>query len=709
MKQILQNLHNGKTGIYDVPYPSNSENHLIVETQSSLISPGTEKMLLDFSKSGYLGKIKKQPDKVKEVIQKIKTDGFLATVDAVNSKLNSLIPLGYCNAGVVKESLCSEFSVGDRVISNGAHAEIVKVPKNLCAKIPENIDCEKACFTVIGGIALQSVRLLNPTIGESICVYGLGLVGLLCVQILKANGCKVIGIDFDKERVKLAKEFGAETVDLSKNQDPVLNSNNFTNNIGLDGVIIASSSNDNEVIHKSALMCRQRGRIVLVGVTGLKLRRDDFFKKEISFQVSSSYGPGRYDRNYEEMGQDYPLGFVRWTAKRNFEAFLELMKNGTVNVEKLISEKFTIENIQPAYKRLSENPSLGLIISYPAGSKKLKEKKEIFFHNKKSLKNFPEIGFIGAGNYASRTLIPSLIKTNANRNTLFTMNGVSGSQYGKKFNFKKSSTDLNSLWSDKTINTVIIATRHNSHAELVCKALKSGKNVFVEKPLALNLEELKSISSTYQKINKTEKTNLKLMVGFNRRFSPLSIKMKELINFSNKPKHIVITINAGFIEETHWVQNAKIGGGRFIGEACHFVDFLRYLIGSKINNFKVMKIDMNSSKKHISDIVTVTIRFEDGSLGTIHYLSNGSKSFPKERVEVFCDGAILKLTNFLKLEGYDWPNFRSKRFFRQNKGNDKCIEEFINCIKDGEKSPIPFDEILEVSKTTINISNELIL
>jgi threonine dehydrogenase-like Zn-dependent dehydrogenase len=372
LKQILQNLSNGETSLVDVPSPRNIKSNVLIATKNSVVSAGTERMLVNFGKSNLLNKAKQQPDKVKEVLNKVVTDGLVATIDAVKSKLDQPLPLGYCNAGVVLESDVSNFEVGDRVVSNGNHAEVVRVPKNLCVKIPDGVDDESAAFTVIGAVGLQGIRLIQPTIGECFVVTGLGLVGLMCVQMLRANGCRVLGVDFDSKKCELARQFGAETVDLSKDDDPVIFARSFSRGRGVDGVLVTAATQSDEVMHQAAEMCRKRGRIVLVGVVGLKLRRDDFFKKELTFQVSASYGPGRYDSFYEEDGNDYPVGFVRWTEQRNFEAVLDMMDSGALDVQPLITHRYDIKNAIKAYTLLDDPSALGIVPKIKSSFKSLK-------------------------------------------------------------------------------------------------------------------------------------------------------------------------------------------------------------------------------------------------------------------------------------------------------------------------------------------------
>lgn len=701
MLQILQNLSNGQTSLVDVPAPKPIKGHINIQTTQSLVSIGTERMLVDFSKAGWIDKARSQPDKVKMVLEKVKTDGFLETYDAVKSKLDQPLPLGYCNVGTVIDGSDTGLKKGARVVSNGYHAEVVRVPKNLVASIPAEVNDEEAAFTVLGAIALQGIRLANPTVGETFVVLGLGLIGLLTVQILKANGCRVLAADFDSTKCNLAKQFGAEVVDLSKEQDPIDFANAYSRGQGVDAVIITASSNSNDIVHQAATMCRKRGRIILVGVVGLELKRTDFYEKELTFQVSCSYGPGRYDDNYENKGQDYPLGFVRWTEQRNFEAVLDLMASGSIDVKPLITHRFKINDAVTAYERLNDPSSLGIILNYndispksvEANTVKLKKNNLNKMHN-------GNVAFIGGGNYASRVLIPAFKRAKANLITLVTSGGISAVQHGKKSGFLKASTDIKQALDD-AVDTVVIATQHNMHASQTVQALESGKNVFVEKPLALTHDELDKIEASQKKYKS------KVMVGFNRRFSPHIQKIKNLLVVKPEPKTFIMTMNAGEISKDHWTQDIEKGGGRIIGEACHYIDLMRFLAGSKIKDFHATKMGENNFVETTEDKAIISIVFEDGSLGSIHYFANGGKLFPKERIEIFCDGAVLQLDNFKKLRGFGWKGFNKMNFWSQNKGQENCVNAFMECIRNGKENPIPQDEIFEVSRVSIDIAEML--
>ena len=682
MKQIMQNLKTGKIDVANVPCPQVSSGGFLIRTRHSLISSGTERMLLDFGKANVIDKARQQPDKVRMILDKVKTDGLLSTIETVRNKLDQPLPLGYCNAGVITavgEGVVG-FKVGERVASNGKHAEMVSVPINLCAKIPDNVSDDEAAFTVLGAIALQGIRLANPTLGETVVVIGLGLIGLITVQLLRAQGCRVLGLDLVRSRLKLARAFGAETVDLSTNQDPLLISRSFSRGRGVDAVIISATAKDSKPVHQAALMCRKRGRIVLVGVTDLELSRAEFYEKELTFQVSCSYGPGRYDPNYEEKGQDYPIGFVRWTAQRNFESVLDMMAQGALDVKPLISHRFDIAEAKTAYEiMLGPQSSLGILLGYNSSSEVLKQTTII---RNKPIKagHDPVVSFIGSGNYATSVLIPAFKSAGAHLKTVASKTGVSGLHAGRKHGFIETTTDVDALISDKSTDAVVITTRHESHARFVLQAIEAGKHIFVEKPLCLTLGESTKIEEAYRKRADTE-TPL-LMVGFNRRFAPQTAKIKELLESISEPKSFIMTVSAGAIPADHWIQDPTVGGGRIIGEVCHFIDLLRYLAANPI---KTCQHTMMSASTR--DTLSIQLTFHDGSIGTIHYFANGSKTFPKERLEVFCSGRVLQLDNFRKLKGFGWPNFKKISLLSQDKGHKTCVKSFLNAIEHGKASP----------------------
>jgi predicted dehydrogenase len=642
------------------------------------------------------------------VLDKVKTDGLFQTIETVRRKLDQPLPLGYCNVGVVLElgDGAIGLKVGDRVASNGKHAEVVCVPENLCARIPDGISDEAAAFTVLGAIALQGIRLAQPTLGEACVVTGLGVIGLVAVQLLSAHGCRVLGIDRDPARLELARHFGADTVDLSTGEDPVAAAQIFSRGRGVDAVIVTASTKSSEPIHQAALMCRKRGRIVLVGVTGLELSRADFYEKELTFQVSCSYGPGRYDPNYEEKGQDYPVGFVRWTAQRNFEAVLDMMAAGRLDVKPLISHRFPTEQAEQAYELVGgAGPSLGILLEYSGQEEKPESelrRSTLVLAKPAALQGQATVAFVGAGNYAIGMLIPAFRAAGARLKTVASHGGVSALHAARKYGFEATTTDPDSVFADPQVSTVVIATRHDSHARLVCQALRAGKHVFVEKPLAMTIDELAEIERVYEggsgKGEGQAAGSPLLMVGFNRRFAPQVQKMKALLSTVREPKAFVMTVNAGAIPPEHWTQDPQVGGGRIIGELCHFIDLLRFLAGAAITGWHKATMDAATA-----DTLSIQLSFADGSLGTVHYFANGSKSFPKERLEVFCAGRVLQLDNFRTLRGWGWKGFSKMNLWRQDKGQRDAVAAFLQAVHKGGTSPIPFEELIEVARVSCEL------
>lgn len=705
MKQVLQSLRNGLTEVAEVPVPQVSPGNLLVKTSHTLISVGTERMLLEFGNSGWLDRARQHPDKVKLVLDKVRADGFIPALEAVSGKLDQPLALGYSNVGRVIEigAGVTGFKIGQRVVSNGQHAEIVNVPANLCAAIPDSVTDDVAVFTVLGAVGLQGIRLAKPTLGEAVVVIGLGLIGLMTVQLLLAQGCRVLGMDFDSKKMDLAQKFGAEVFDLSTGQDPVGIAGGFSRDRGVDAVLITAATKSSEPLRQAAQMCRKRGRIVLVGVSGLELSRDDFYKKELSFQVSCSYGPGRYDPRYEDDGIDYPAAFVRWTAQRNFEAVLDQIDNGSLAIEPLITHRFTIEDAEQAYAIVvGDEPSLGIVLTY-SESGDAERCRAIQFPSASDPKNIPVrsskserigISFIGAGNYASSVLIPAFKAGGTKLRIVATRGGVSGYQAARKFKFDETTTDIDRVLKDAETDVVVIATRHDSHASTVIQAFQSDKHIFVEKPLCLTLKELDDIREGYLP------TKI-LMVGFNRRFAPHVVKMKSLLSSVHSPKALVMTVNAGALPADHWTQDSIIGGGRVVGEVCHFIDLMRFLVGCQITDQSLERMN-----KGTGDTLTVNLSFVDESIATIHYFTNGAKSFPKERIEVFASGAVLQLDNYRILKGFGWPGFKQMRLWRQDKGQVGCANAFLQAIQSGSPSPIPVDEIFEVSQISIELAHQ---
>lgn len=707
MRQVLQELVTGVTTLGSVPIPRTPVRGLLVRTHRSLISAGTERMLVDFGRAGWLMKARQQPEKVRQAWDKVRTDGLIPTLEAVRSKLDEPLPLGYCNVGTVLEagSGVTGFSEGDRVLSNGPHAEVVAVPMNLCARLPEGVSDDEAVFGVLGAIALQGLRLAAPTLGECFAVTGLGLIGLLTVQLLRASGCRVLGIDPDPYKVARARDLGADGVDLAQGQDPLAAARAFSRGRGLDGVLITAATESNEPMSEAAQMCRKRGRIILVGVAGLELNRADFYEKELTFQVSCSYGPGRYDPSYEQAGHDYPVGFVRWTEQRNLEAVLDMMASGRLKTQDLITHRYPIEEAPRAYELLAgrSEPYLGILLEYARGEREISGRTIDLQSgdSRPAVHGSPGIAFIGAGNYAGRVLIPAFASTKVSLRSIASNSGRGATHYGRKYGFARVTTEPDAVFGSDDVDAVVIATRHESHAQYVVQALRAGKHVFVEKPLAMTEAEIEHIQAAC--LASAPVSRPLVMVGFNRRFAPQIVRMKELLRTVGEPMCIVTTVNAGAVPEGHWTQDRNSGGGRIIGEACHFIDLARCLAGSRVTEARIQTLGAASHGRS-DDKATVTLAFEDGSWGAIHYLANGHRSFPKERIEVFCGGRILQLDNFRKLRGYGWGRFSGMNLWRQDKGQAACVRAFVDAVRTGKSAPIPLEEIIEVARVTVTLA-----
>jgi predicted dehydrogenase/threonine dehydrogenase-like Zn-dependent dehydrogenase len=688
MKQIIQDLKNGNTILEEVPAPVVKSGQVLIQTTRSLVSLGTERMLVEFGKANFLEKARQQPDKVKQVLDKIKTDGLKPTLDAVFNKLGQPLPLGYCNVGkvVAVGRGVTEFKVGDRVASNGPHAEYVSIPQNLVAKIPDNVSDEEAAFTVIGAIGLQGIRLAKPTLGETVVVVGLGLIGLITAQLLKANGCRVIGFDFDPAKVQLAKAAGIIAVNPAEGVDQVKFVASVTDDIGADAVIITASNKSDEIIAQAAKMSRKRGRIILVGVIGLNISRADFYDKELTFQVSCSYGPGRYDENYEQKGHDYPIGFVRWTEKRNFEAVLQAISSRHIDVQPLITERIPLAEYEKIYGNMSGSRSIASILVYddktsaPALTVALQTRS---FAGQKGI-----LGIIGAGNFTSAMILPSLKKTAAGIKYIASSGGLTGTTLAKKYGISHSTTDYKQILQDSEIDLVLITTRHNQHASMVIETLQAGKHVFVEKPLALNREEVDDILAAYHQHNKT------VNVGFNRRFAPLARKMKQLLGSGNTPVNITATMNAGMIPPNVWVHDMEVGGGRIIGEACHFIDLCTYLTGSKVK--AVCMNALGAAPEENTDNASILLKYENGSNAVINYFANGSKAYSKERIEVYSQERTLVMDNWRKLKGFGFKGF-SGESSSQDKGHAEQFRLLVERIKEGGAAIIPMEEIVNTT------------
>lgn len=709
MKQVLQWLNDGAIEIVDVPTPQVHPGYVLVRSEASVISAGTERMLLEFGKASLLGKARQQPERIKQAVDKARTDGLSSTIGAVRSKLAQPITPGYANAGRVVQvgAGVTDLEAGERVVSNGPHAEFVCVPRNLCVAIPAsaNITSEAAAFAVLGAIALQGLRLAKPTLGETFAVTGLGILGLLTVQLLRANGCRVLAFDTKTERLELAERFGAKAVAVRDDADPVQAAYQATQGHGVDGVLLTLSTPSSQPVAQAAKMCRKRGRIVLVGVTGLELNRADFYEKELSFQVSCSYGPGRYDPAYEQRGHDYPFGYVRWTERRNIEAVLDAMATGALDPTLLISDRINIESGHLAYERLRTDEALGIVLRYPEAGQTagdLLEQDTVHISPTTQVNRAQAVSIIGAGNYAQRTLLPILRDSGAHILSIVSRSGTTAAVAARAVGAETATTNVESVLNDERVGSVFIATRHDSHAMLAVRALRAGKNVFVEKPLALTPGDLDLVWNEYDAQAKSGRPPL-LCVGFNRRFSPYSVALRHALSNLATPKQIVITVNAGALPDSAWPRDAAEGGGRLVGEACHFIDLLRFLVASPITDVSATRLRAGGIGS--LDNASITLTFGDGSVGAVHYFDNGHPSFPKERVEVFAGGRAYVLDNFRKLKVFGAHNpLRRVLSTRQDKGHVALVNTFLKAARGDAAPPIPLEEIFEVSRAVLRVT-----
>jgi predicted dehydrogenase/NADPH:quinone reductase-like Zn-dependent oxidoreductase len=696
MKQLIQYLKTGETVLEEVPSPQVRRGHVLIRTRMSLVSLGTERMLVEFGRASLISKARQQPDKVKQVLEKIRTDGLMPTLEAVFNKLDQPLPMGYCNVGEVMAlgDGVTDLAVGDRVASNGHHAEVVCIPRNLVARIPDSVRDEQAAFTVIGSIGLQGIRLLNPTLGETVVVIGLGLIGLLTAELLKLNGCRVIGLDVDERKLEIARQKGLLALNPADGSDPVKAVVALTSGIGADGILITASTKNDELISQAARMSRKRGRIVLVGVIGLNLSRAEFYEKELSFQVSCSYGPGRYDEEYEQQGHDYPLPFVRWTENRNFNTILQLLATGQLDVQPLITDVVPFHEFQCIYGTISTSSSIASLLRYPD---QVATQSVVLLRSGRyeATKTGAVVGVIGAGNFAGALLLPALKDSGARLKSIASANGLNGMLLAKKYGMAVSTTDYKEILSDPDVDLAVITTRHHQHARMTIDALRTEKHVFVEKPLAIYEEELDQIVEAYQQTGKT------VLVGFNRRFSPHAQKMKSLLGGSGSadvPMNCVATMNAGFIPANSWVHDRAVGGGRILGEACHYVDLITFLTGSRV--VSVCMNAMGRQPTETSDSASLLLRYENGSTGVVNYFANGSKSYAKERIEVFSQERTLILDNFRELKGYGFNGFSNLKT-RQDKGHRAQFKRLIDQLHTGGEPLIPFEELVNTSRTVL--------
>lgn len=687
MKQVLQALDSGETMLVDVPTPRVPRGSVLIKTSRSLVSLGTERMLVQFGQSGYLTKARQQPEKVKMILDKVRTDGLLPTIDSVRRKLAEPIPLGYSNAGVVVEvgPGVVGLSTGDRVVSNGSHAEFVVVPQNLCARIPDRVSDDEAAFTVVGAIGLQGIRLVNPTYGETVVVVGLGLIGLLSAQLLRANGCAVIGIEPDEAKRELASSLGIKSIGVASSVDSILEA---TDGIGADAVLITASAKGSDIVSKSALMSRKRGRIVLVGVVGLELSRADFYEKELTFQVSCSYGPGRYEPNYEQRGLDYPIAHVRWTEQRNFQAILTALEQKQLVVEPLVSERVPIDRMAQVYASIATSNSIATLFEYDVTDSIPMRTIEVSPRAYSSRQG--AFGIIGAGNFTKMTVMPAFAKVNADVRWIVSSRGVSSSILANQYGVQFSSSDYASMLRDDAVGTVIVTTQHDTHHRFAVEAMKAGKDVFVEKPLVLTRQELDDLIAV------RDETGRNITVGFNRRFSPHTMNLKKALGDSQK--NLIATVNAGHIPPEVWVHDLERGGGRIVGEACHFIDLLAFLSGSEVTD--VCANALGTHPTIDSDNVTILMRFANGDQGTVCYYSNGHKGFPKERIEAFVGKCVYRIDNFRKTTAFGDKSFRTVKT-RLDKGHALQFELLSRSQREEVPSPmIPFEQLVNVTKAS---------
>ena len=705
MKQLLQNIKTGKASIEDVPMPTPREGQALVQVATSLVSAGTERMVVEFAEKSLVGKARSRPDLVKQVLDKARREGVVNTMQAAFNRLDQPMALGYSSAGTIIAlgKSMTGFKVGQRVACAGGgyavHAEYNVVPRNLLTPLPKNVDFESAAFTTLGAIALHGFRLAEPQLGENVAVIGLGLLGLLTIQIASAAGCNVLGIDLDPKRIALASSLGLDAVSRQRAEST---SQLFTANRGFDVVLICADTPSNDPVELAGIIARDRARVVATGAVGLTLPRKIYYEKELSFINSRSYGPGRYDSNYEENGQDYPLGYIRWTEGRNFEAVVDLMQSGKLKVKPLISHRFPIEKATQAYDVITgkkKDTFLGVLLTYPAG--KTKEERKVVFPsivNRKS--EIVNLGVLGAGLFANSVLLPSIKKVDGIQLVgIASSGGLHAQHAGKKFGFKYATSSDDEIINDPNINTIAILTRHDSHAELVVKALKAGKHVFVEKPLAINSEQLSVIS---KQLAKTD--NCLLLTGFNRRFAPLAESLKSQVSGLRSHLHAHHRFNAGYLPPNHWTRDPNIGGGRIVGEACHFIDFITFLVGAA--PVSVTAHALSNEGKYSEDNVSMTFTFPDGSIGVVDYLANGDKSFPKERMEVFCSGMVAVLDDFVSLQITREGKMKEERG-AQDKGWVNEWRAFVKAIQEGGEPPIPYEQLIDVTKSTFAVVESL--
>lgn len=708
MKQVLQNAKTGNVSVTDVPAPVARPGFVLVRTAASLISTGTERATVETGQKSLVSRAIEQPAMVKRVIDKARNEGVVSTLEAVRSKLGSLVALGYSASGTVVGigDETTGFQIGDRVACAGvgyaSHAEVLSVPKNLCVRLPENVSFDAGAFGTVGAIALQGVRLAELTLGESVAVIGLGLIGQLTVQLLIANGCRVFGIDLDEQKIELAQRLGADggcIADQSASQRVL----EWTRGHGADAVLITAGTNSNEPVELAGEISRAKGRVIVVGAVGLNIPRKPYFDRELTFKISMSYGPGRYDPNYEERGVDYPFGYVRWTEGRNIEAFLDLISRARVNVDPLITHRFNIDDGELAYRLITgeaNEPYLGVLLQYefePSPEKPIELKKR---ESVTTAAPAVRVGLIGAGAYAKSMLLPNLKSANAEFQTITTASGVTARAVGEQYGFRFCVSGADEVIDDETANLIVIATRHGSHAALAQKALARGKHVFVEKPLALENEELESVIGT-------PGSEAKLMVGFNRRFSPLARAAQKFFSGRQSPLSISYRVNAGRIPQNHWIHDPREGGGRIIGEVCHFVDLVHFLTGSLTTRVYAESIAGGNHEVADDDSVFITLRLADGSNASIAYLAEGDKSLPKERIEIFGGGKSFVIDDFRSATAYENGRSKTTKLREQDKGQREYMQTVCAAVLNGKAPPISLEDLATTTRATFRIKESL--
>ncbi len=711
MKQVAIESKKGTMLVDEVPDPALRSGGVIVRNNFSLISAGTERSSVQKRQEGMLAKAKANPELVKGVFQQMKQQGVLATYKKVMTRMGAFGAMGYSSAGTVLAVAndIEDFIPGDQVACAGggyaSHAELIFVPKNLCAKIPVGVAMEDAAYTTVGAIALQGVRQAAPTLGETIVVIGLGLVGQLTVQILKAAGCRVIGLDIDKHAAALAKSLGADAAFSRASASIVKDVLSFTHGYGADAVIITAATKSSDPVQLAGELCRDKGRVVLVGDVGLTLPRAPYYMKELDFRLSRSYGPGRYDHSYEEKGFDYPIGYVRWTEKRNMEEFLRLLQQKKVDVQKLTTHTFPIDDAVKAYQLISGKPReryLGVLIEYPQQVKREVVKKVVLVPSEAKTGAL-SIGFIGAGNFAQASLLPPLAGKNVTLKGVCTGSGLNAKNAARQFGFEFATTDPKEIYASDAIDAVFIATRHNLHAPMCAQAIKHNKHVFVEKPLALNDADLDAVVKAYNASLKH--ASLRFLVGFNRRFSPTVRKAKEFFANTSEPMMVTYRVNAGFLPKNHWTQDPVEGGGRIIGEVCHFIDTIQFLTGGLPVRVFAQSLSLKGSRTQ-SDNVAITLQLSNGSAGVIAYLANGDTAVSKEYIEMYAGGKTAVLDNFKRLEMYEGGTRKVHDSSVIEKGHKTEVEEFVEAIHTGHDL-VSFESLVTTTRATFRILESL--